>query len=383
MEINLNILPDKLDLPVFPQNDSHPSYFTLPTTIAAVGPRGSGKTYAVSKWLNYMFTRLYFTRFFVISATYDSNPTLHVIPTRAGDIYRDLETASDALGSITRAVENEADWYTEMTGRYAKSYQKWEKKGKNPKKMKKDVMDYLYSRQKPIAMYYKELMDRRKANLEGGVPVNKTEELILSRSHVPAEPDFIRIMSGVQHFYEDSEEGDKIWFFPTPFLLRPQPVLFIDDASHSPLYSTSRANPLVNLVLRHRHVGGLGFGLSIIFAVQTFKTGVPKALRGNTMQFLLFKTQDLSVLEEIWKEIGGIVGWEEFQRIYHRAVQDKHDFLLVDSNVKDERHAFRRGWDVILVREQTLLNYHAEQYDPSARASTLPVIKKQRTSYSS
>jgi hypothetical protein len=378
MEINLNILPDKLDLPSFPQNDSHPSYFTLPTTIAAVGPRGSGKTYSISMWLNYMFSRMYFTRFFVISATYDSNPTLHLMPTRTGDIYTDLETASEALGSISSDVENDANWYTEMTGAYAKAYSKWEKKKKNPKKMKKDVLDYLYSKQKPIAMYYKQLMDRHKANIESSRPINKTDELILSRSHVPSEPDFIRIMSGVQYFFEESEEADKIWFFPTPFLLRPQPVLFIDDASHSPLYSTSRSNPLVNLVLRHRHIGGLGFGLSIIFAVQTFKTGVPKALRSNTMQFLLFKTQDVSVLEEIWKEIGGIVSWEEFQRIYHRAVQEKHDFLLVDSNVKDERHAFRRGWDVILVREQTLLNYHADHYE-EGESPPQHVNKKQKT----
>jgi len=377
MEINLNILPDKLDLPVFPQNDSHPSYFLLPTTIAAVGPRGSGKTYAISKWVHYMFSRMYFTRFFVISATYESNPTLHIIPTRTNDIYTDLESAPDALGTITDEVEKDAAWYNEMTGPYAEAYAKWEKKGKKPKRMKKDVLDYLYSKQKIIALYYKGVMDRHKANVDSGRPVNKTDELILSRSTVPPETHFVRIMRGVQFYYEDQEEEEeKVWFFPTPFLLRPQPILFIDDASHSPLYSTSRANPLVNLVLRHRHVGGLGFGISIVFAVQTFKTGVPKALRGNTMQFLLFKTQDLSVLEEIWKEIGGIVTWEEFQRIYHRAVQDKHDFLLVDSNVKDERHAFRRGWDVILIREQTLLDHHAEQYVPS----TLPVTKKQRTS---
>ena len=123
------------------------------------------------------------------------------------------------------------------------------------------------------------------------------------------------------------------WFYPPIRLRRPTPLLFIDDCSHSPIYSPGRSNPLVNATLRHRHIGGKGFGISIQFAVQTFKSGVPKALRNNVMQFLVFKTHDLGTIEDIYREVGAFCSEEEFHELYSLAIQDGHDFLLIDLNI--------------------------------------------------
>jgi hypothetical protein len=261
-----------------------------------------------------------------------------------------MDTANDSLGEIIHQVEKDAHWYQEMTHEYTKAYTTWVKKKKKKRFMQLKTMNYLFSKQKEIARFYEAI----KGRVEGNPKPNMHDKYIMDHSVIPPELEFIRILNGTQSLFQTEEYEP--WFFPPPILLRPQPFLFIDDASHTPVYSTSRTNPLVNLVLRHRHVGGLGFGLSLAFAVQTFKTGVPKALRANTMQFLIFKTQDQSVLEDIWKEIGGLVGWEEFNSLYRRAIIEKHDFLLVDSNATDERKAFRRGWDTILVRAKTIVD---------------------------
>jgi hypothetical protein len=71
---------------------------------------------------------------------------------------------------------------------------------------------------------------------------------------------------------------------------RPSPLLFIDDMSHSDIYSPSRSNPLINLCLRHRHVSGVG--VTLFMLIQTFRTGIPKCLRQNVQLWFIWRTQD-------------------------------------------------------------------------------------------
>jgi hypothetical protein len=112
----------------------------------------------------------------------------------------------------------------------------------------------------------------------------------------------------------------------------------------------------VNLTLRHRHLGGQGYGVSLQFAVQTFKSGVPKALRANTMQFLIFKTNDLSTILDIYQEVGAYCTKNDFISLYFQAIQDPHDFLLIDTNPRDEMRVFRRGFDTFLIMPESKSN---------------------------
>lgn len=137
---------------------------------------------------------------------------------------------------------------------------------------------------------------------------------------------------------------------PVP-MERPYPLIIIDDCSHSQIYSTSRSNPFVNLCLRHRHVGGEGFGCSIFMLVQNFKTGVPKPIRQNLQQFFIWRTADRSQLEAMWEEFANLIDLESFVKLYHMAVDaDRHDFMTVDMNPVDEDVGnFRRNFDTALV----------------------------------
>ena len=338
MEVNVNTLPKELPLPPQITTRSPPQYFSLPTTMAAVGPRGSGKTYNFCLWNKWMFDNEYFTRFFVISPTYDSNDPLKTIPTRPGDIYTNVEESINALNSVIQSVISDVNWYKAMTETYTEYYTDYLNHDCNVSSMERDKVTYLRAMQREIETMYT-VYETLTESME---PKSKSMRYTLKyRSYPPNKT----IESIVGTRYDDNHP----WFYPPPKLRKPVPLLFIDDCSHSPIYAPSRTNPLVNLTLRHRHLGGQGFGVSLQFAVQTFKSGVPKALRQNTMQFLIFKTADQDTVLDIYQEVGAFCKKEEFLHVYELAIQDRHDFLLIDMNAKHASRVFRRNWDTFLV----------------------------------
>ena len=136
------------------------------------------------------------------------------------------------------------------------------------------------------------------------------------------------------------------------FIPRPSPLLIVDDMSHTDIYSTSHSNPFPNLCLRHRHIND-GIGITIFMATQTFKTGIPKAIRQNIQQFFLWPTNDLSQLDCIYEEIGSMCTKEVFEDMYRRATRGKHNFLTIDSNAKHHLLQFRKNFDTILVPHNT------------------------------
>lgn len=338
MEITVHTLPKELPLPPQLRTRSPPQYFTLPTTMAAVGPRGRGKTYNLSLWNKWMFEHGYFTRFYVISPTYESNDAVKQIPTRPGDIYTSVEQSIESLMDVIAHVEADVAWYQEITGKYTDIYAIYKKFRGNVAKMEKADVAYMRTMQRQIESFYQNYQILKDSMELTCLSIQHT----LNHKTNPPNKALFSVLGGR---YDDTHP----WFYPPPHLKKPVPLLFIDDCSHSPIYSPSRSNPLVNLTLRHRHIGGQGFGLSIQFAVQTFKTGVPKALRQNTMQFLIFKTNDIGTILDIYEEVGAFVDKNSFIDLYNRAIQDDHDFLLIDMNARSERRIFRRGWDTFLV----------------------------------
>jgi hypothetical protein len=256
--------------------------FRLHTLAAFFGPRGSGKTNGAvllaKRYLDYGS----FTRVYIISPTYESNPSFEVLDAQPEDVYTDLGTILASIEDIVKKIEDEADEY-------------------------RSEMEY-------TDMYEK---------LVSGKVVSDVEQIRLEREG-----------------FRDPVPMDK-----------PYPLIIIDDCSHSQIYSTSRSNPFVNLCLRHRHVGGEGFGCSIFMLVQNFKTGVPKPIRQNLQQFFIWRTADRSQLEAMWEEFANLIDLPNFVRIYHLATDaDKHDFLTVDMNpTSDVIGNFRRNFDTALL----------------------------------
>lgn len=338
MEVHVPTLPEKLDLPEQYQVPYPEQYFKLPTLMAAVGPRGKGKTYSLSLWNQWMFDNLYFTRFYAIDPTYESNDCVKVVPLRPDDLYTDVNRSREALAEIVYKIMEEAAFYKEMTEVYPEKYAEYEEKNHNVSKMNQDTVRYLREKMRILNSYYDHLEE-----LQEQMEVkSKVIEYILQ--HREKSP-YLQIEMIIGSQFDELHP----WFPRPPKLVRPCPLLFLDDLSHTELYSPSRSNPLNNLTLRHRHLGGQGYGVSIQFAVQTFKTGVTKALRENTQQFLLFDTRDQSVIESMYEGVGSHCTEEEFMKLYRHATADPHGFLLVDNSTNDKDRLFRKGWDTFLV----------------------------------
>jgi len=132
------------------------------------------------------------------------------------------------------------------------------------------------------------------------------------------------------------------------YIPRPSPLLIVDDMSHTSIYTPSRNNPFMNLCLRHRHIND-GIGITIFMAAQTYKTGVPKAIRQNIQQFFIFPTKDLTQMESIYEEIANLVTKEQFIALYKKATAQKHSFLTVDNNPRHPLLAFRKNFDTALI----------------------------------
>ena len=322
--------------------------FQLPTLSSFVGERGKGKTHAATNLIKYHIDNGYFTRVYCISPTYESNEVLHVLPIREEDIYTSYYKAGDAVNDIVNKVKEDVKLFKNSFV-YKKKYKQFEEaktRGLNYSDMQKKDRDYMEEMQTKIAKMYMDLQLRMEYLEDKISPSDREMALKAEFPNVVKNP----MMSAMNNPLMDIENWP---VFMYPYEVRkPAPVLFIDDMSHSDIYSTSRVNPLVNLCLRHRHLGGAGFGLTLYFAVQTFKTGVPKALRNNCQQFFIFQGSDVSVLESMYDEFAGLCSKEQFYELYEQAIGEEpnsHHFLTVDKNASDYTRVFRRDFHEILI----------------------------------
>jgi hypothetical protein len=157
-----------------------------------------------------------------------------------------------------------------------------------------------------------------------------------------------------QHTLLFNEHFRKIEVIP-----RPSPALILDDLSHSDIYGTGRKNPLINLLLRHRHYEEVG--LSIFMLVQTFTTGVPKALRQNIRQYLLWHTFDQTQLDTLYEQLAQGMTREEFEYFFNYATKEPHDFLTVDLVHEFPGDTlFRKNFNILLKRN-TIQSQEKEQ----------------------
>ena len=148
-------------------------------------------------------------------------------------------------------------------------------------------------------------------------------------------------LSGTSNYIQDSLVENNL-YQPPKFMARPQILLFLDDLSNTTVFSTSRKNPFINMVLRHRHI--FGIGLSIIMAVQNFNTGIPKILRQNIRQFCIWGTHDSTQLESIYEQVAQGCDKETFLKVFKEATKEKHNFLTIDLAAKDYS-IFRKNFD--------------------------------------
>ena len=259
--------------------------FKLHTLAAFIGMRGSGKTHSMVNLTKKYLDESCFTRIFILSPTYESNPIFHILRAKREDVYTNLQNSYQTIEDILKKCTDDSNEY-DRHEEYFQAYCRYRDK-------------------KPLRME--------------------------------------------QHVLLENNQ-----FHPPQYIPRPSPILIIDDMSHSDIYSTSRQNPFINLCLRHRHINH-GKGITIFMAAQTFRSGIPLALRQNIQQYFIWPTRDQMQLDSIYHEVANLVDEDTFKKLYTKATKDPHSFLTIDNNPKHPKLQFRRNFDTYLVSEEKSL----------------------------
>lgn len=273
-----------------------PELFPLHNTQVFVGRCNSGKTNAAIREAKAYKDYGSYNRIFFVSPTADENAALDLLELPKKDIYshdRLGRNPGSAIDAILVEIKKDSVRY-KMNEEYKPIYKKW------------------------LQAQKKEWYD----------------------THTLLSPKEIGMLTKYQ--YQPP--------INVPF---PSPLIIIDDLSHSNIYSKAQSNDFINTLLRHRHVWGTG--VSIWMLVQTFKTGVPKALRQNIRQFFIWETHDKKNLESIYDEIA-VCSKEAFQQAYNQAIAIPHDFLTVDVMNNDRSKLFRHNLDRYLILKDTHKN---------------------------
>ena len=87
--------------------------------------------------------------------------------------------------------------------------------------------------------------------------------------------------------------------------------------------------------------------------VQSYKTqvgGLPKTIRGNATLLILFRTKSCRELDDIAEELACEIEKDKFLAVFEHAIQEPHDFLMVDLFPKQNHPSiFRRCFDQFIL----------------------------------
>ena len=265
----------------------------LHTITLAIAARGTGKTVALTNLMRILQCQKCMDKVYIISPTVHSNEAmLKQLNAESEDIYE--EPCRESILDIVAKVEQEREDYDEYH-RKMKMYKRFLKQLSNTS-----------------AAYDNEL-------------------LLTFYNGMDFEPP--------KHKYNGR---------------KPVLGLLVDDCQGSELFRPK--SPFMNMCIKHRHLGK-GLGLSLFIACQNYTAqgGIPRAIRNNVTHLMLFKLKDNKVLDEIGEEIGGEITREQFEQVYAFAIQQPHDFLLIDFAPKPtHKSRFRRNFNEYIVLDNNV-----------------------------
>jgi len=147
---------------------------------------------------------------------------------------------------------------------------------------------------------------------------------------------------------------------PTAVVPIKRHLLILDDCLGTDVYSQARASTLTHLSIRHRHIP-----ITIMFLVQSFM-GLPRTIRLNATHYCIFKTGDLTQLEQIYSTFANSVDRDTFMKVYHEATAQDYGFLLIDVVPKQPYQRFRSNFHTYLIPEQIRTSLNSNEKTSSS-----------------
>jgi len=147
---------------------------------------------------------------------------------------------------------------------------------------------------------------------------------------------------------------------------RPMIHVFFDDSQSSSVF---RDKKLLNLAIRHRHLGGIphnpkkhkelqgALGISGYFAIQNLKAqggSCPRAIRNNATQLIIVgKVKDEKELDEIFSSVAGEIDRDKFIKGYEYATREPHNSFVIDLHPKSVHPSrFRKNMNEFLIMDE-------------------------------
>jgi hypothetical protein len=260
---------------------------------AAVGCRGSGKTFSVVKMLKNQEDSGFYDpitndkvkiRHFLFSPTAASNPVFNALKyLDEDDIINDY--TDEKLLEIIEEIKEERKKVKEYRA-YVSAYKRYE----------------------------------------------KMSEAELRRC---TDWDFLGLL--MAYDYQDYREMEK----PDQYVYN---IILDDCLANREAFSAKKANTLTKAILNSRHIG-----INVLIASQNLKS-IPKIIRNNVDVWILFKCKNEKVLmDDLYPEISSLYTPEEFLTYYNYATSaSDHDALVYDAKEPDKKDRMKLNFDVIL-----------------------------------
>ena len=123
---------------------------------------------------------------------------------------------------------------------------------------------------------------------------------------------------------------------------KPAHMVIADDLQGTNMYSNARNDLMAHVAIKSRHIP-----ISVAYLVQSWN-GLPRVIRLNATQFMVYKTGDKKQLKQIYEHFGTTLDEPTFNRLYTYAVAQPHGFLYIDTEPKKESMRFRSGFNEFL-----------------------------------
>lgn len=269
--------------------------FNHPQLHLITAPRGTGKTFLMSKIILAGLEENLYDRIFLISPTAVSNKKqIQDLNIAEEDIF---EPTVDAIQKVIHEVENERDEY----------------------------QSYLIDLQ-----LYESLLNDKHTN------------------YTDADLEVI------DAFMVDGKLEKPTYKRKNP--RRPQCIIILDDIISTPVMSNgSSINRLFTI---NRHIApmeeGGALGLGVIVLTQTYSTtqgqGLSRALRENLTELTIFQNKQEKQLEKMISEFGGTISEEKFRKAYDIAIKGDFDNLTISfGRLECETMRFRRNLNEFII----------------------------------
>jgi len=285
-DIVKTVLPKKSAFTI----DTEPPFPKLHSLTIMVGKRGGGKTVALVNYLRTLKEKQYIQKVYVITPTYNSNKMIWDI----ADI--DEKDCVEPTKTAVKQIISKGEYEVEEWKNFLETRRLYDKY-KNEKRELYQLTD------KELLQYY--------------------EREILTMSQRPK------------------------WKYKLE--CPPRIAFVLDDCLNSDAMRLPSAG-LVNLCIRHRHIYD-GLGVSVFMLVQSYAClgGVPRPIRENTTNLILFKINEEKQLKKIKEECDLPMTYEQFVSICDEAWSEKYGFLFIDFAASCPfKNQFRKGFNEFL-----------------------------------